>query len=318
MPLSVAEYLGQRTDVLSPDIIPTTIGEGTTPTCPFSGVSCSKLASKNPKPPICTVRVTDKNDASKPFIVCSDRLIPAKARALSPAHIAALASVTGVLFPSISTSDIGYRRQVGLSLSKHRLVLDYVLQVNPQVYFGLGPSKVILEVQGGGETNSTGVITRHVERWAKSSYPTNQILAQQLSVEYIRQVEPQPKITLPNIIPNNAWKRQLDQIIKKATLTRHFEGAFALVMGDVLYDYVKNSISIGKEYFAEWEIAFIGISERPTKEAGALPFDQVAKVAFMTYAEFMIALQDVKLLPSTPNPFLGEFTTLRNRKFIVA
>lgn len=177
MPLSVAEYLGQRTDIEVYDIIPSELGGDLIPTCPFSGLACRKLNANPPQHPVCSVRVHDKNERGRPFIVCSDRLIPAKARGLSPSHIAALASVTQVVFPGANTGDIGYKRQTGISVGSNRLVLDYVLQVRPSVNYSVGPTKVILEVQGGGETNATGSITRHVTDWASRDNSTNRFLA---------------------------------------------------------------------------------------------------------------------------------------------
>lgn len=156
MPLSIAEYLGYRTDVKSPNIIPSVLGGSIIPTCPFSGDSCIKLKNSNPSHPICSVRLN-----SQVFIVCSNRLIPAQAQALSPSHTAALASIADTLFPGVNAKNIGFRRQIGVA----GLYLDYVLTVNPSVKFSKGPSRVILEIQGGGETSNTGTITRYVNDW---------------------------------------------------------------------------------------------------------------------------------------------------------
>jgi hypothetical protein len=314
MPLSVAEYLGQRTDNEAFDIIPSDFGGDITPTCPFSGVACRKLDSRKPQYPICSVRIQD----GRPFIVCSDRLIPSKARALSPAHIAALGAVAQVVFPGVNAGDIGYKRQVSVTFApKRRLVLDYVLQIAPTTNYEQGPKKVILEVQGGGETSSTGVITAHIANWSALQPPTNKFLARSLDATYIRELYPQTKgksVSVPGIIPNNAWKRQLDQVLKKAVLTRHFSGGLALVMGEVLYDYVKSTLPVGREHFPGWEIALLGISETPSKDSESIRFNNVSKAVFMTYTEFVDALQIV-LPPNIANPFNGQFTTLRNRTF---
>lgn len=236
MTISIAEYLGQRTDVDLPDILPSELGGELVPTCPFSGVACRKLGSNPPYHPVCSVRVFDREHNSKPFIVCPDRLLPAKARTLSPSQIAALAGIAQVVLPGANTADIGYKRQIGINLGRTRLVLDYVLQVRPEIPFPAGPRRVSLEMQGGGETSNTGSITRHVTQSALSENPTNAFLAQRLTTECLRQQTGSLQVNVPNIIPNNAWKRQLDQALKKAVLTRHFGGAFALVMGEVLYD----------------------------------------------------------------------------------
>lgn len=88
-----------------------------------------------------------------------------------------------------------------------RVVLDYVLDARPTSY--TGQSKVILEIQGGGETSSTGGMTRHVTNWTNENSPTNSILRQNL-----------PKV---GIIPNNAWKRQLEQIGRKYAVAKGSE-----------------------------------------------------------------------------------------------
>ena len=215
MTISIAEYLGQRTDVDLPDILPSQLGGELVPTCPFSGVACRKLGSNPPYHPVCSVRVFDREHNSKPFIVCPDRLLPAKARTLSPSQIAALAGIAQVVLPGANTADIGYKRQIGINLGRTRLVLDYVLQVRPEIPFPAGPRRVSLEMQGGGETSNTGTITRHVRQWAASNNPTNAFLAQRLTTEYLRQQTGGLQVNVPNIIPNNAWKRQLDQALKK-------------------------------------------------------------------------------------------------------
>jgi hypothetical protein len=316
MPLSVAEYLGQRTDNETSDIIPSDFGGGITPTCPFSGVACIKLALSKPNHPVCSVRTQD----GTPYIVCPDRLIPSKAHALSPSHIAALGAVAQVVFPGVESGNIGYRRQVSVTFApKRRLILDYVLQVAPTINYERGSKKVILEVQGGGETSSTGAITAHIARWSSLQQPTNKFLARPLDAAYIRELNSQSKegkVNTPGIIPNNAWKRQLDQVIKKAALTLHFGGAFALVMGEALYDYVKGTLPVGREHFPEWEIALLGVSETPSKDSESIRFNAVSNAVFMTYAEFINALQLV-LPPDLASPFGGEFTTLRNRTFTV-
>ena len=132
---------------------------------------------------------------------------------------------------------MGYRRQVSLTVGKgKRVVLDYVLDARPTS--NTGQSKVILEIQGGSETSSTGGMTKHVAKWAKESRPTNTMLRQNL-----------PKV---GIIPNNAWKRQLEQIGRKYAVAKRFGGALALVMGEVFFDYVRNLFPPDCPYFPEW------------------------------------------------------------------
>jgi hypothetical protein len=100
-----------------------------------------------------------------------------------------------------------------------QIFLDYVLVGQDHVTGGW--EGVLLEVQGGGETSSTGAISRHVEEWSVDQNRTNEQLRAP-----IRKV---------GIIPNNAWKRQLEQVFRKAPLALAHGGKFALAMGEVLF-----------------------------------------------------------------------------------
>ncbi|WP_287130239.1 hypothetical protein [Candidatus Cyanaurora vandensis] len=249
--------------------------------------------------------------------MCSNRLIPAQAATLTPAHITALDSVTQNLFPGVNAGDVGFQRQIGVNLNPGRLILDYVLQVAPRVSNPCVPSRVILEIQGGGETSNTGTITRYVNDWTHQSTPNNSFLSQQLSTQYLRRHLGIQKVNVPGIIPNNVWKRQLEQILKKALLSLQFSGAFALVTGDVLHAYIRRSIPAGGPYFPGWEVALIGMSEVLSTSSGAIPITHVSSTLFMTFADFVAALQNLTLPPGLPDPFRGNYTTLSNRNFYV-
>ncbi len=315
MSISIAEYLGQRTDVQTPDIIPSRLGGLPVPICPFSGGACIKLAHNPPLQPVCSVRVHDRNFNHRPFIVCSNRLIPAQATAITPLHTAALASIAQTVFPGVNAGDVGFRRQTGVTLSPGRLILDYVLQVDPKVGFTTGRDKVILEVQGGGETSNTGTITRYVADWAALPRPTNAFLGSQLSTAYLRQHLGVARVNVPGIIPNNAWKRQLEQILKKAVLARDFGGAFALVCGEVLHNYILRSIPSVNPYFSTWEVALIGVSEMASTQPGPVPITQVSQAVYMTFGDFVAALENFSLPAGLPDPFHGTYSTLSNRPF---
>ena len=299
MPISVAEYLGQRTDVDTPTIIPSALNPTLVPTCPFMGKPCSKLGGKVWYHPICSVR-----ENGVVFVVCPDRLIPARAQSLTPSHVAVLANVAQVLFPGVEVEHVGYRRQVGVSLgeaNKNRVILDYVLRVSDHSSFDAGPRQVILEVQGGGETSNTGTITRHVAEWAAQSPRTNAHLRRPL--------------TGVGAIRNNAWKRQLEQMLRKAPLADRFSGAVALVMGEYLYKYVRGSVPVGGPFRSDWHIALLSVGEGTTRTPGAVPLDVVTDAVFMTFAEFVAAIQDYPLPATMRNPFAGIYRTLTNQEF---
>ena len=68
MAVSIAEYLGQRTDV-DQQIVP--VAKGTQIQCPFMDRTCDKASKvKNPTPPVCSVRKPD----GTVWIVCEHRL----------------------------------------------------------------------------------------------------------------------------------------------------------------------------------------------------------------------------------------------------
>ena len=311
MPLSIAEYLGQRTDIETQNIIPTSLEGRPVPTCPFSGGACTKLDNTKPNHPVCSVRMN-----GEVFIVCSNRLIPAQATNVTSLHISSLNSIAQCIFPGVSARNVGYRRQLGVS----GLFLDYVLRVkNPSSE--LKPNKVILEVQGGGETSSTGTITRVIEKWISQENPTNEFISKQLNAKNIREIFDGQKQNSPGIIPNNAWKRQLDQIVKKTPIAMHFGGGFAIVVGQLLYKYITSkSVKIRQSYFDEWEVAIIGVKEDEylPKAPGPIPITVVSNSTFMLFSDFMAAIQDFDINDEMASPFNGEYTALDNSRFLLS
>ncbi|MES2459618.1 MAG: hypothetical protein V4671_03485 [Armatimonadota bacterium] len=304
MPLLIAEYLGQRTDVDPPQEQITPASTSHIPNCPFMGVACTKIAQGYK--PVCSVRVQSRYYSGQPFIVCSKRLLPSRMGALSPYQLKLLNAVAHHLLPGVPDADVLCRPETGIVLGPgRRLYLDYVIQANPAINYTNGPSKIIMEIQGGGETSNTGFITDHVSDWEKKSPPTNVKLRGQVIV-------PSGKST-PGIIPDNAWKRQLTQILKKSVLARHFGGAFALVMGEILFDYVKTNFPNAQAYWPGWEVALIRVSENTnvTPTAGMpIPIEQVTSTLFMTHADFIAALQDFPIEKTVTSPFNGDFLNL--------
>jgi hypothetical protein len=236
----------------------------------------------------------------KPWIVCTHRLIPSKTNAVTPYHLAALRSVAETLFPNYYTGDVGYRTQVSLGIGERkRVVLDYILKAKD---YELGQNTVILEVQGGGETSSTGVMTRHIANWAQTRPPTN---------EFLR--GPLPKV---GIIPNNAWKRQLEQIGRKYAVAQTVGASLSLVMGEVLYGYVRSLFPGNYPYFPKWEIALVSLAERQSQEPGPIPIDIVEESLFMTFEQFIdAAIRKYPLPENMPNFLYGRYTTLSNNDF---
>ncbi|MCZ5700463.1 hypothetical protein O5466_13510 [Escherichia coli] len=104
--------------------------------------------------------------------------------------------------PELQDSEIGVRREVNIPLpdSDNSYHADYVMRN----FSGRGRvDEVLLEMQGGGETSSTGEITRHIAAWADLEFPTNEILRQPVAA---------------NTIETNAWRRQQEQFLVKGNV----------------------------------------------------------------------------------------------------
>lgn len=220
---------------------------------------------------------------------------------LTPHQIAILGSVAETLFPGAYAGDIGYRRQISIAVgSGKRVVLDYALDA-PE-YKG-GKNRVILEVQGGGETSATGTMTRHVAAWSLLKPPSN-----------LRLRQPLPGV---GIIPNNAWKRQLEQITRKYPVAQRFGGVFALVVGELLLNYIRPQFTGDCAYFPEWEIALLSVAEKPSNSPGPIRIDHVKDALFFTFMDFMAAVQGFPLPETMPDPFAGSYTTISNNSYQV-
>ncbi|NOG39065.1 MAG: hypothetical protein HND43_06680 [Armatimonadetes bacterium] len=259
------------------------------------GGPCSKITGSKSYHPVCSVRTA----SGEFFPVCSDRLVPAKARVLTSEHLEILAQVASALFPGVDESSVGFRRQVGSQLGEKRQVyLDYVLSLNETPF--IGRSRVILEVQGGGETSNTGTISNHVTQWMDQPERTNEMLRQ-----------PQNHV---NIIPNNAWKRQLEQVFRKAPLARAFGGGFALVMGSVLYEYVRRSVKSGSTWYPDWDVALVELAEQPSSATKSVAVS-AGRSVFMSYSDFVASVSENDDVDRLRNPFQGVYTTLHNYEF---
>jgi hypothetical protein len=121
MAVSIAEYLGQRTDVANP-IIPSKSSEAI---CPFMHHSCTKLERGNK--PICSVRKSDEEKSL--WIVCEHRLCATKKTIkrdgkiqtipLSDHQSDILLQVAKTIFsPTIKANEILVKREVPLRVDE--------------------------------------------------------------------------------------------------------------------------------------------------------------------------------------------------------
>ncbi|HAW3252166.1 TPA: hypothetical protein JLS05_004594, partial [Escherichia coli] len=222
MAVSIAEYLGQRTDV-EQQIVP--VSKGTLAQCPFMDRTCDKVSKNNH--PVCSVRKPD----STIWIVCEHRLCSTRQKktiisgertqlvdnVLVEHQRDILRKVAKLIYqdPELQDSEIGVKREVNIPLpdSDNSYHADYVMRN----FSGRGRvDEVLLEMQGGGETSSTGAITRHIATWADLEIPTNEILRRPVAA---------------NTIETNAWRRQQEQFLVKGNVVDQTGGKIVFAVG---------------------------------------------------------------------------------------
>jgi len=197
MGVSVAEYFGQRTDMDTPVIEPIT----TPATCPFtSGNTCKKLRSGNA--PVCSVRKPD----GTLWIVCSERLCATKKDIpLCDHQQRILHKIAQHLYdPSVTYEDVCVKREEQLNVVEGtKYNADYIISLASGRSEFSGPDRMVLEMQGGGETTNTGKITSLINEWAANPERTNAQLRQ---------------ATQASTLETNAWRRQQEQFIVKGNV----------------------------------------------------------------------------------------------------
>jgi hypothetical protein len=297
--VEIAEYAGRRVD--SPRGLQMLDRAGATLGCPFSGGACSKLSRSNGQHPVCSLRVNGDL-----YPVCTDRIIPAKSERQSQDHLVVLGQLAEALFPGVDPKSIAFKRQVSLSPKNRdsagegktratKLFLDYLLTVNPPVVQA-GRTMAFVEIQGGGETSNTGTITKFLDSLVGN--PDAARLIQSLPAG-------------ANPIPNNAYKRQLPQLIEKAVLAKSFNGGAALVMGTYLYDYVLQRVPLRGQWYPDWEVSLVEVTEDP-KLIGDNFGLRVNRSAFGSMADLLSAWTSP---PTITNPMVGKWQRLNGMEF---
>jgi hypothetical protein len=245
MAVTIAEYLGQRTDsniTIQPCEVPAST-LASVAICPFNNLPCSKImkgfkeriegqvpdeSTKQAKHPVCSLR---KNDGTF-YIVCEDRLISGSTAQISDYQKEMLLQVAKWVFsPELVLSQVGYKSEVRIQTGdtqKQHHKADFILAVDDSVTKTYGHRRILLEIQGGGETNNTGMITRHIEHWWRSDAPNNELLRQ--------------NITKAGTIETNAWRRFQEQLFAKATTAKKSQCGFAVALGTVVFDYIIGTI----------------------------------------------------------------------------
>ena len=202
----------------------------------------------------------------------------------------------------VKPSDILIRREQPLSVNDGtRYNADYIMIDNETHPTTPGPLKLVLEMQGGGETTNTGEITRHVTNWKNLTDPTNQFLRQTVDA---------------GSLETNAWRRQQEQFLVKGNIATKSERAtgMAFVVGTLLFDYLDKKLkgaNLPDLKNANWTLAIIAVKEDTSQPAqkGPIPLmiDQTRTI-FTNYSTFVTALTNQGL--PCPEAFRGKFINL--------
>lgn len=310
MGVSVAEYLGQRTDVDNPTIEPAFIKpdrrnwqlyENELPRCPFTaGNICKKAKSGNE--PVCCVRKPD----GTLWLNCSDRLCCTKQDLdLSPHQRGILLQVGKHIFNNeVRAEDICVKREARLSVIEGtEYNADYIITLRGGRTDYSGPDRLVLEMQGGGETSNTGVQTAYIKTWRDSENRSN---------EYLRQP------TGASTLETNAWRRQQEQFIVKGNIAmKTWKGyGIAFCVGTLLFDYLKDKLADAnlpdlRNY--NWTLALIAFKEDTSAEPvpGPIPLvvdeDRLLYTNYQTFVQALINQGEPSL-----DAFRGNFITLNN------
>lgn len=316
MGVRVAEYFGQRTDIDTPVIAPIEIPpkgrDGkiqwceACPTCPFSsGNECKKLKSGNE--PVCSVRKAD----GTLWINCSERLCSTKKDLPLNAHQSDILLQIGrhIFSPDIDPADLCVKREERLSVIEGtKYNADYIMTVRGGRSAFSGPDRLIVEMQGGGETTNTGVQTRHVLDWHDPQNQTNAFLRQE---------------TGASTLETNAWRRQQEQFIVKGNIAmKTWKGyGIAFCVGSLLYDYLMDKLASAnlpnlREY--NWTLALITFKEDTSREPQPGPIPLVVdeeRLLYTNYQTFVQAL--INQGEPSLDAFRGEFINLINDRVII-
>ncbi len=301
MAIIVAEYLGHRTDSITPiKPVPYPFSQPI-PLCPFNKLPCKKMnMQENANFPICSL--WRKNQL---YIVCEHRLASTSSDVtlpISPYQADVLHKLAQEVFdPNIKLEEVAFKPEVTMK-SGHNA--DYIMGVTPSVIHTYGHRKLIVEIQGGGETSNTGVMTRTVISWTNSNQPDNQSLS-----------APLKKVGL---IQTNAWRRLQEQLLAKASVASVTGYGFVACVGTILFDYVSGKLNnfsgIGVSKNSNWDIAIIAYCQDaalPVRN-GPIPLkiDQ-SRILYTTFNQLATLL--IGRGSNDPEAFSGDYRTLTGR-----
>lgn len=301
MPLSIAEYLGQRTDINHPVIKPC---KGAMD-CPFMDRPCDKL--KKNLAPVCSVRKSD----GTVWITCEHRLCSTRTKkddpdtgkkidiGLAPHQINILRSVAETIYPNEFTDrNIVIRRETTIELpeSGNRYHADYIMR---NTFPGSKVDEILLEMQGGGETSNTGKITSAVKKWANNPKRNNELLRIEVKA---------------GTIETNAWRRQQEQFLVKGNVVNQTGGKIVFAVGSLLYDYLHRKFrnaNLRDLKAHNWTLCILAFKEDQSNapQPGPIPLSiDEDKLLFTNFSTFVRYLTDQG--GPCPEIFEGDFLSL--------
>ncbi len=311
MAVSVAEYLGQRTDIDGDIIMPVQGQSGAL--CPFMDRPCDKVNKSKPNHPVCSVRRPD----STIWITCEHRLCSTRQVktvaaptvekpthkekvhiGLVPHQINILRQVAEFVYSNDFTDDdIVIRREASIPLgdgsSYHA---DYIMR---NIGNNTETDRILLEMQGGGETSSTGKITRHLDGWKNNADRTNDILRQSVGA---------------GTIVTNAWRRQQEQFLVKGNVVSQTGGKIVFAVGTMLFDYLNNrfaNANLNDLRDHHWTLCLIAFKEDADGERTTGPIPLIVdseRLLYTNYSTFVRFLTDQG--GPAPQIFEGDFLSL--------
>lgn len=313
MAISVTEYLGKRTDLDNAQIAPHSAENDI---CPFYGKRCEKII-KGLKP-VCSIRnfgrktelSQDEYNDYPIWIVCENRLCSTKTKnrngtlSLTDYQKNILNQVANaVLGITVNPNDLYVKSEANVQVNEDRkqdMHADFVLTYCPNVEY-TGKKKLIIEMQGGGETSNTGTLTKKVDDWEKSESPSNSVLRSLVSGV--------------GILQTNAWRRQQEQALVKSNVaerTPNVDG-FVLCIGDKLYDYLEPKLKLNNTNYEEgedWKVTIVTFKENIQAPAveGPLPLVVNRVIRYSTYNDFVSAI--TRQGKSSETAFEGKFISL--------
>lgn len=301
----VAEYLG--VDVRRHTAIPIASKDKPAVPCPFRATNCLKAAKG--QVPICSVR-SPKDDTL--WIVCEHRLCSSNPKSvpLTDYQLDVLDAIVKTVEPDLSDEleavfmrEGRVRRTPGSQNSddsKADFLVRFVIKETGKATASVAP--FVLEMQGGGETSNTGIMSRYIQKWEADP--------DSMKIDAVLPI---------GSLETNAWRRQQEQFLIKGSVASKSKGRLVFAVGTRLFDKLMSNLTsppVPIDARGGWTLAIIGICESPTG-AGVKSMNSVGldvdktRTIFTDFGSFARALTDQGQYD--PELFNGDFVTRDGR-----